>query len=108
MTSAPDQTAPDPQAPEAPPTATTKYFPSAYTVLAIVTVFVWLLAFVIPAGTYQRNDDGQPIEGTYQRVASPEDFGQRLQDLFVSPVNGLYGIQDTTGFVSPDNSGDLF
>ncbi len=108
MTSAPDQTTPDPQAPEAPPTATTKYFPSAYTVLAIVTVFVWLLAFVIPAGTYQRNDDGQPIEGTYQRVASPEDFGQRLQDLFVSPVNGLYGIQDTTGFVSPDNSGDLF
>lgn len=92
----------------APETAPTKSFLSAYTVLAIVTVAVWLLAFVIPAGQYQRDADGSPIAGSYQQIDSPESFGQRVNDLFLSPINGLYGIQDADGFVTPDNSGDLF
>lgn len=87
----------------------TRSFPSAYTVLAIVTVAVWLLAFVIPAGQYDVDVDGRPVQGSYQQVDSPQSFGDRVEDLFLSPVNGLYGVQDPeTGQVSPDNTGDLF
>lgn len=93
---------------EAPPEAKTKSFLSAYTVLAIVTVAVWLLAFIVPAGQYQRDENGSPVAGSYQQIPSPESFGDRVNDLFLSPVNGMYGIQDSEGFVSPSNSGDLF
>ena len=31
-----------------------------------------------------------------------------MNDLFLAPINGMYGVQDADGFVSPDNSGDLF
>ncbi|MYT70422.1 MULTISPECIES: Na+/H+ antiporter NhaC family protein [unclassified Streptomyces] len=84
-------------------------FPSALTVLAVVTIAVWLLAFLIPSGQYDRNDAGAPVEGTYHRVPSGQSFVDRLNDLFLSPVNGLYGIQDAkTSLVGPDNSGDLY
>ncbi|MFG3282207.1 YfcC family protein [Streptomyces sp. NPDC048111] len=84
-------------------------FPSALTILAIVTVAVWILAFVIPSGTYDRNADGAPVEGTYHRVDSGQSFVDRLNDLFLSPVNGLYGIQDArTGQVGPSLAGELY
>ncbi|MFE5856795.1 YfcC family protein [Streptomyces sp. NPDC056500] len=84
-------------------------FPSALTVLAVVTIAVWALAFVIPPGTYDRTDDGAPIEGTYHRVDSGQSFVDRLNDLFLAPVNGLYGIQDqSTGVVGPDLAGELY
>ncbi|MFI1680120.1 YfcC family protein [Streptomyces sp. NPDC020607] len=84
-------------------------FPSALTVLAIVTVAVWLLAFLVPSGQYDRNKAGAPIEGTYHRVDSGQSFVDRLNDLFLSPVNGLYGIQDDkTSLVAPDNTGSLY
>ncbi|MCQ4214134.1 YfcC family protein [Streptomyces longispororuber] len=97
------------QAPEQPPGKKKFTFPSALTVLAVVTIAVWLLAFLIPSGQYDRNGDGAPVEGTYHRVGSGQSFVDRLNDLFLSPVNGLYGIQDPkTSLVSPDNSGDLY
>ncbi|MDH6216273.1 YfcC family protein [Streptomyces pseudovenezuelae] len=84
-------------------------FPSALTILAIVTVAVWLLAFLIPSGQYDRNDSGAPIQGTYHRVDSGQSFVDRLNDLFLSPVNGLYGIQDEkSGQVGPDLAGELY
>ncbi|MFI0943056.1 YfcC family protein [Streptomyces sp. NPDC021020] len=77
--------------------------------LALVTVAVWALAFAIPSGEYRRNADGKPIQGTYHHVPSGLSFGGHLKDLFLSPVNGLYGIQDAkTGAVGPDNTGDLY
>lgn len=94
---------------EAPPPKGGFRFPSALTVLAIVTLAVWALTFAIPAGEYQRGEDGKPVAGSYHHIKSPEDFVQRLNDLFLSPVNGLYGIKDTqSGQVTPDNSGDLY
>ncbi|MEV7419788.1 Na+/H+ antiporter NhaC family protein [Streptomyces sp. NPDC089919] len=84
-------------------------FPSALTVLAVVTIAVWLLAFLIPSGEYRRNDSGAPLQGTYHRVASDQSFTDRLNDLFLSPVNGLYGIKDpASGMVGPSLSGDLY
>ena len=88
--------------------STTRHFPSAYTVLAGVTVLVWVLAFIIPAGEYRRDADGRPIAGSYAPVAAPESFVARVQDLFLAPVNGLYGIRGADGRVGPDASGDLY
>ncbi|MGB8939773.1 MAG: Na+/H+ antiporter NhaC family protein [Streptomyces sp.] len=84
-------------------------FPSALTILAIVTVAVWLLAFLIPSGAYDRNDKGAPVQGSYHRVDSGQTFVDRLNDLFLAPVNGLYGIQDEkSGIVGPDLAGELY
>ncbi|MFC4336191.1 YfcC family protein [Salininema proteolyticum] len=83
-------------------------FPSSYTVLAIVTLLVWLAAFFIPAGQYRTDEDGRPVSGTYEQIASDQSFIDRLRDLFLAPVNGLYGIQESDGRVGPDLSGDLY
>ncbi|MGW6026093.1 YfcC family protein [Streptomyces sp. NPDC055099] len=84
-------------------------FPSALTILAIVTVAVWLLAFLIPSGAYDRDDKGAPVQGSYHRVDSGQTFVDRLNDLFLAPVNGLYGIQDEkSGVVGPDLAGELY
>lgn len=84
-------------------------FPSALTVLALVTVAIWLLAFLIPAGRYDRSADGAPIAGTYRRVAGDRSLTDRLNDLFLAPVNGLYGIQDpATHEVGPSLTGALY
>ncbi|UDL99236.1 YfcC family protein [Streptomyces longhuiensis] len=99
----------DTQAPQQPQPKRKFTFPSALTVLVIVTMAVWVLAFLIPSGQYDRDDSGAPIQGTYHRVDSGRSFVDRLNDLFLSPVNGLYGIQDTkTSLVAPDNTGDLY
>ncbi|MFM9370828.1 YfcC family protein [Streptomyces sp. Da 82-17] len=93
-----------------PPDSGRKFtFPSALTVLALVTVAVWLLAFLIPPGAYERTEDGAPKQGTYHRVESTQSFTDRLNDLFLAPVNGLYGVQDEkTGQVGPDMTGALY
>ncbi|MFH8611187.1 YfcC family protein [Streptomyces sp. NPDC018029] len=79
------------------------------TVLAVVTLAVWLLAFLVPSGQYDRDGSGAPVEGTYHRVDSGQSFVDRLNDLFLAPVNGLYGVQDEkTSLVAPDNVGALY
>jgi uncharacterized ion transporter superfamily protein YfcC len=102
--------APPPETPPSEPqTAQRRWFPSALTVLAIVLLATWILTFFIPSGRYEVNDDGAPIPGTYEQVDAPLSFGEKVKDFFLSPVNGLYGIQDTeTGFVDPDASGILY
>lgn len=83
-------------------------FPSAVTILAVVLVAVWLAAVFIPPGQYERDADGAPIPGSYERVEAPLTAGERFEQLIRSPVNGVYGIQDGSGFVDPDNAGVLF
>ena len=98
--------APPPSEPEAEPR---KFrFPSAFTVLVIVARGGLGARDDHPAGQYD-TEDGSPVPGTYHEVPSPMDFGERVNDLFLSPVNGLYGVQDAeTGVVSPDAVGELF
>ncbi len=80
-------------------------FPTAYTILALLVVVVALLTFIIPAGQYDKDENGLPIPGTYHAVeANP----QRLGDAFLAPINGMYGIQDGDGNVNVYNSGDLY
>lgn len=84
-------------------------FPSTLTVLVLVTLLVWIAAFLIPSGTYEQGADGVPVPGSYERIDSPQDFGERLGDFFLAPVNGLYGLEDPEdGTVRPFGTGTLF
>ena len=60
-------------------------FPSTMTVLIIVTFLVWLAAFLIPSGTYERDESGVPAPGSYRQIDSPQDFGERVGDFFLAP-----------------------
>ncbi|MFO7661257.1 MAG: YfcC family protein [Chloroflexota bacterium] len=91
------------------PSADTKQggfkFPTAYTVLALLLVVVAILTWLVPAGLFERDEDGQPIPGTYQLV---EPNQQNFFDVLIAPINGMYGIQDETGQVSTYNDGGLY
>jgi uncharacterized ion transporter superfamily protein YfcC len=85
-------------------------FPSAFTVLFGVTLSVWLLAFLIPTGEYAIDEaTGRPIPGSYEAVDAGLSFTDRLYELFMAPVHGLYGVQDAaTGYIGAYESGELF
>ncbi len=110
MTRIADQTDP-PENVEADPTPRKRgfTFPGAVTTLAIVTVVVWVAALLLPSGDYQRDEAGSPIPGTFQEVPSPLTFGEKVQQLILSPVNGLFGLAEPdTGFVSTETLGTMF
>src|ERR671911_3159616 len=80
--------------------------PSAYTILFALIVVAAIATWIIPAGTYQTNDAGEPLPGTYAEVdATPSRV---LVDSLTAPINGLYGIEDETGNINYYNSGSLF
>ncbi|MEZ3159634.1 YfcC family protein [Microbacterium sp. BWT-B31] len=84
-------------------------FPSALTILGLVLLLVWIAAFFIPSGTYERDESGSPIVGTYTQIEAQQSFFERLVDLLIAPVNGLYGLQNAeTGFIAPFGQGFLF
>jgi uncharacterized ion transporter superfamily protein YfcC len=81
--------------------------PSAYTILFALIVLVAIATWIIPAGTYELDENGQPIPGTYAQV---EQNPQRIVvDSLLAPINGLYGIESAEdGSISVWNSGELF
>ena len=80
--------------------------PSAYTILFILIVLVAIATYIIPAGQYELDENGQPIPGTYSQV---EQNPQRvIVDSLMAPINGLYGIEGEDGSISVWNSGELF
>jgi uncharacterized ion transporter superfamily protein YfcC len=90
----------DTQAPPGDATAKPKRkfkFPTAFTVLFFVLVLVWILTFIIRPGTYSYvSCDGgspKPIPGTFKDVKVDLSIQERIYDLWLSPVNGLYGIR---------------
>lgn len=97
--------------PEAPPGEPKKKgfkFPTAFTVLFFVLLIVWGLTFVIKPGSYDYVDCGdgnvKPVPGSYHSITVDSTFGQRLYDLWLSPVNGLYGIQPEQSDVDDDGN----
>jgi uncharacterized ion transporter superfamily protein YfcC len=58
---------------------------------------------------YRLDEHGAPIPGTYHQVPSHLSFPQMVEQLVLAPINGLYGIRDsTTGFISTGATGSLF
>ncbi|HWS14293.1 MAG TPA: hypothetical protein VN279_15940, partial [Rhodocyclaceae bacterium] len=68
-------------------------FPGAVATLATVTVLVWLAALFIAPGIYRTDAEGSPIPGTYTRIESPLTPAERVQQLILAPVNGVYGLR---------------
>jgi len=95
-------------------------FPTAFTVLAIVLLLVWIASFFVPAGRYAVDPEtGSPKPGTYHGLTScsaaqpttpcvESAFTARFHQLWVAPPNGLYGIENDQGFVSSDELGFLY
>jgi uncharacterized ion transporter superfamily protein YfcC len=81
-------------------------FPTAYTVLFLLLILVVIATWIIPAGQYEKNEDGEPIPGSYHEV---EQNPQRIiADGLMAPVNGMYGIEGEDGSVSVYNLGGLY
>jgi len=82
-------------------------FPTAFTILFFVLVAVWILTFIIPPGTYSYvSCDGgtaKPIPGTYHSITVNRSIQERIYDLWISPVNGLYGIRTPSEPVTDPN-----
>jgi uncharacterized ion transporter superfamily protein YfcC len=80
--------------------------PSAYTILFVIIVITAIATWLIPAGVYDVDADGQPVPGSYHTV---DQNPQRIVvDSLMAPINGLYGIEGEDGSVSVWNSGELF
>ncbi|EEX94895.1 hypothetical protein VIOR3934_05129 [Vibrio orientalis CIP 102891 = ATCC 33934] len=67
-------------------------FPSAYTILMLLTVLMAILTWAIPAGQYQMETNETlgkmvPVVGTYQTV---EPNPQGLVDILMAPIQGFY------------------
>jgi uncharacterized ion transporter superfamily protein YfcC len=45
-------------------------FPTAFTVLFLVLLLVWVASFFVPAGKYKTDASGSPIPGTYHKLPS--------------------------------------
>jgi uncharacterized ion transporter superfamily protein YfcC len=80
--------------------------PSAYTILFVLIVLAAIATWIIPAGTYDLNDAGEPRPGTYHEVDS--EPSRILVDSLTAPINGLYGIEDAKGNINYYNEGTLF
>jgi uncharacterized ion transporter superfamily protein YfcC len=80
--------------------------PSAYTILFALIVLAAIATWIVPAGRYDLNKQGEPVPGTYHEVESrPQEI---LVDSLKAPINGMYGIENRKGFISPYNTGTLF
>ncbi|MTI13933.1 YfcC family protein [Sansalvadorimonas verongulae] len=67
-------------------------FPSAYTILVAIIIFVAILTWIIPAGQYSTRMDSAlgkevPIAGTYHQV---EPNPQGFEDVVMAPIAGFY------------------
>ena len=81
-------------------------FPTAYTVLFILLILVVIATWFIPAGQYDKNEDGEPIPGSYHEVEqNPQKI---IADGLMAPVNGMYGIEGEDGTISVYNWGALY
>jgi uncharacterized ion transporter superfamily protein YfcC len=91
---------------EAPPNRSRFTLPSAYTILFALIVLAALATWIVPAGTYDVNNKGEPVPGTYHEV--PSHPSRILVDSLTAPINGLYGIENNNGNINYYNSGSLF
>ncbi len=81
-------------------------FPTAYTVLFLLLILVVIATWYIPAGVYDKNEDGEPIPGSYHEVEqNPQKI---IADGLMAPVNGMYGLEGEDGTISVYNYGALY
>jgi uncharacterized ion transporter superfamily protein YfcC len=86
-------------------------FPTAFTVLFFVLLIVWALTFIIKPGSYSYvscdGGNAKPIPNTYEQIDVDITVADRVYDLLLSPVNGLYGIRVPPGALEEPPAADL-
>ncbi|SFC45998.1 Uncharacterized membrane protein YfcC, ion transporter superfamily [Alkalibacterium subtropicum] len=70
--------------------------PSSFTILFIIIVIMSILTWFVPAGTYEVNEAGEIIAGTF---AYTDQQPQGLWDVFMAPVKGMLGTDTTPGAI---------
>ncbi len=81
-------------------------FPTAFTILFLLLILIAAATWIVPAGSYDYDEEGAPIPDTYHEVeANPQDL---LKSALSGPITGMYGIEDETGNVGVWNYGELF
>jgi uncharacterized ion transporter superfamily protein YfcC len=81
-------------------------FPTAFTILFLLLIVIAAATWLVPAGSYDYDEEGAPIPGTYHTV--PPNPQKLLVSALKGPINGMYGIEDDTGNVDVWNYGELF
>ena len=76
-------------------------FPSTFAILFALMILVALLTWIIPAGVYNLDANGNPQPGTYHQVASNP---QGLGDILMAPINGMYGLLSNPGPLLPQDN----
>ncbi len=70
--------------------------PTSFTILFIIIVLTAILTWLIPAGQYDLNADGEVLSGTYHLVdAAP----QGIWDVLAAPFIGMIGNEATGGAI---------
>ena len=70
-------------------------FPSAFTILFLLLILIAAATWLVPAGSYDYDEDGAPIPGTYHPVdPNPQKL---LVSALKGPINGMYGIEGEDG-----------
>src|SRR5690625_2212067 len=69
--------------------------PTSFTILFLITIFIAILTWIIPAGQYEVID-GNFVPGTYHPV---EQTPQGIWDVFLAPILGMLGTDSTTGAI---------
>lgn len=62
--------------------------PSSFTVLFLIIVLMAVLSWFIPAGTYDVDEAGNIIAGSFHYV---DQQPQGLWDVFMAPIKGMIG-----------------
>ena len=70
--------------------------PSADTILLCLILLVAVLTWIMPAGQYAYNSLGEPIAGTYSRVARS---GQGIFAVMLAPLDGFYEAIEIAVFI---------
>lgn len=70
--------------------------PSSFTILFIIIIIMAILTWFIPAGSYEVDEAGNIIAGTF---AYAEQQPQGIWDIFMAPVKGMLGTDGTPGAI---------
>ncbi|MGP6139268.1 MULTISPECIES: YfcC family protein [unclassified Jeotgalibaca] len=70
--------------------------PTSYTILFIIIILTAILTWIIPAGQYDLNADGEVLSGTYHAV---EATPQGIWDILSAPFKGMVGTDATQGAI---------
>ncbi|AUB54464.1 YfcC family protein [Enterococcus mundtii] len=71
--------------------------PNTYVIIFFILIIIAILTWFIPGGSYEVNEAGQNIAGTYSRIPANR---QGLWDVVMAPIIGMVGNEEITGAIT--------